>query len=165
MNSSLTRSRLRAGLVASALLGLAACGGIADDAPTDADPTAFCEAYYDESATAAEVADELASVGTPDDISDEERNGFEVYVEGLQDEGDSPNRDISTVQIPADDQVDGQAFVDYASALCTSLLAPTDPSDPSDPSDPASPSESAPAEPETTEPGSESPSESPSESS
>lgn len=155
MKTSATRS-LRAGLTVAVLLGLAACGGIADDAPTDADPTEFCRAYYDEEATAADVADRLAEIGTPDDISDEERNGFEVYVEGLQDEGDSPNRDVSTVQIPADDQADGRAFVDYASNLCTTLLAPTDPSDP------ASPSESAPAEPESTE--SESPSESPSES-
>ncbi|MCW2814485.1 MAG: hypothetical protein JWN84_1940 [Nocardioides sp.] len=160
MNSSLTRTRLRAGVVAVALLGLAACGGIADDAPTDADATAFCEAYYDESATAEEVADELATIGTPSDISDEERNGFEVYVEGLQDEGDRPNVDVSEVQIPADDRADGTAFVEYASNLCTPLLTPTDPVDPSDPSDPAESTE--PAE-EPTEPESEEPEESESE--
>lgn len=128
------RPVLRGGVLAVAFLTLAACGGIADDAPSNADLTEFCNTYYDEESTAQEVAQKLAGIGTPDDISDAERNGFEVYVDGLEDEGDSPNKDVDEVQIPADDKADGQAFVTYAGEAC-STIAPTDPS--ADPSEPA----------------------------
>ncbi|MDO9456710.1 hypothetical protein [Nocardioides sp.] len=143
-----SRPVVRVGFVAAALLTLAACGGIADDAPTDADPQAFCDAYFSETQTAEEVAKELADIGTPEDISDDERNGFETYVEGLDDEGDKANKDVSSVQIPADDQEDGNAFVTYAQNTCGALQAPTE-----DPS--AAPSE------EPTEEPTEAPSEEP----
>ncbi len=121
---------LRAGLATAVLLTLAACGGIADDAPTDADQTEFCAAYYDETATAQDVADRLAEIGTPAGISESERNGFESYVDALADEGDTPYKDVETVKIPADDKADGTAFIDYAQDLCPPLLEPTSPVSP-----------------------------------
>lgn len=137
MKTTDSRPALRTGLVAAALLTLAACGGIADDAPTDADETEFCQAYYDEESSAQDVADDLARIGTPEGITDDQRNGFEVYVDGLADEGDTPNKDVDTVQIPADDQGDGTAFVNYARDLCSPLLNPTDPAAPTDPASPS----------------------------
>jgi hypothetical protein len=131
-----SRSVLRGGVLAAALLTLAACGGIADDAPNDADLTEFCNTYYNESQTAEQVAKKLADVGTPKGISSSERNGFEVYVDGLDDEGDTPNKDLTEVKIPADDKADGTAFVAYAKEACSTVDPSADPSvDPSvDPS-------------------------------
>ena len=118
MKTSATRT-LRAGLTVAVLLGLAACGGIADDAPTRRRPDRVLPGLLRRGGDGPRTSPTASPTSArPTDISDEERNGFEVYVEGLQDEGDSANRDVSTVQIPADDQADGKAFVDYASSTC-----------------------------------------------
>lgn len=93
-------------LAASALVlaaGLTACGGPGSGAPTDASADKFCEAQLsllkldvdpDDNKKIAEAmqkwGEELAEVGTPKDISEDARKGFEVQVDQLADisEGD-----------------------------------------------------------------------------
>ena len=135
MTSTLSpRPALRAGLAVAALLALSACSGIADDAPTDAEPQAFCDAYNQDT-SASEAAAALAEVGTPEDVTGEERNGFELYVEGLDNEGDTPNIEVEIVEIPEDDEADGLAFVTYVQETCTSLVGPPDASEVPEPSE------------------------------
>lgn len=109
------------GLAATSAVALSACSGIAADSPTDAATEEFCAAYLDVSSTATEVAERLADVGTPEDISSEERNGFEVFVEGLDNEGDTPRIEVGSVNVPEDDQADGNAFRVYADQKCSDL--------------------------------------------
>lgn len=123
--------RARVGLVAAALLTLTACGGVASDAPTDATVEAFCTSIGEEDVdlTAEEAAEKLADIGTPEDISEAERNGFEAYVNALSDEGDTKAADVTVVEVSEDDKSDGEAFLTYQSEVCTEFLeelAPTD---------------------------------------
>lgn len=125
------RTVLLVGLAAAASLGLAACSGMADDAPRDADPQAFCDAFYDRDLTAEDVAANLVDIGTPDDVSDDERQGFELWVEGLDNEGDTPNVQIDQVEVPKSDRDVAEAFSDYVGATClaeatTQSPAPSD---------------------------------------
>ncbi len=156
VNTSATRT-LRAGLTAAAFLGLAACGGIADDAPTDADPTAFCHAYYDEEATAQDVADRARRHRHPRRHQRRRAQRLRGLRRGPRTtRATCANKDVSTVQIPADDQADGKAFVDLRPDLCTPLLA-ADRAPPRRRRSPASPS----TEPPPSRPRPASPSESP----
>jgi hypothetical protein len=106
------------GLAAAASLGLTACSGMADDAPRDADPQAFCDAFYDRDLTAQKVASNLAEIGTPADVSDDEREGFELWVEGLDNEGDTPNTQIDRVEVPEGDRDVAEAFTEYVGTTC-----------------------------------------------
>jgi hypothetical protein len=112
------RAALAVGLAAAASLGLTACSGMADDAPRDADPQAFCDAFYDRDLTAEKVASNLAEIGTPKDLSDDERKGFELWVEGLDKEGDTPNAQIDRVEVPKADRAVTEAFTDYVGTRC-----------------------------------------------
>ena len=78
-------------------LSLTACGGGASDAPDDASAKEFCEAYNassdlgedasaeDQVEEAKDQADKIIDVGTPKDISDDEREGFEIFVDAIKD--------------------------------------------------------------------------------
>lgn len=124
--TSRTRPALAATLAAATCL-LTACSGMADDAPRDADTREFCDTFYDRDLSAQEVADRLADLGSPADLTDDERRGFELWVEGLDKEGDRPNLQIEQVQVPRDDRRVAQAFVDYVSDTCLAE-EPTSPS-------------------------------------
>jgi hypothetical protein len=71
-------------------------GGNADDAPDSASVEDFCDGLnaFDEEIgddlsdeekvdQAHELADELSEIGTPDDISDDAREGFELYLKAI----------------------------------------------------------------------------------
>ncbi|WP_139980823.1 hypothetical protein [Nocardioides litoris] len=133
------RPVLRAGLVAAALLSLAACGGIADDAPTNASVEEFCTTYYDLESSAEDVAQKLAETGTPEGIGEQERDGFELYVDALNDEGGTANGDVTSVEVPQDDKADGEAFIAYADTTCADYVPGAAPGDaPSEPTEGAS---------------------------
>jgi hypothetical protein len=119
---------------------LTACGG----APTDASKEDFCDAFssaedifadIDPEAEAKdqagdvtdaykEFADKLEEVGTPDGISDDAREGFEVFVEelGELDEDDvekfleDPSKDIA--EVSKDDEKKVDEFTEYAGKEC-----------------------------------------------
>jgi hypothetical protein len=137
--------RRRAAAVSSSLLlalALTACGGGGSDAggaPEDASTEDFCTTFAgfgddldeDDPAQAAEaaneIADELAEVGTPEDLGEEAREGFELFVEylGEIDEGDV--EDLENSESPEDIFDDGDAdaitaFFTEASTICAGEL-------------------------------------------
>lgn len=106
---------------------LSACGGgPGADAPTDASVDDFCAAfasivdYLDEDGEtfqAADYADKLVEVGTPEEISDEARSGFELYVEAFEDLGNDASEDeVDDAEV--EDNGDTDAFDDYAAEAC-----------------------------------------------
>lgn len=122
-------------------LSLTACGG---GAPGDASKDEFCEAFnsqydffkdFDAEASPEEqadawvkgfndYADKLEEVGTPEDISDEEREGFEITVEELGDlDADEVQKAIEDgdeefAEISKDDEEKANAFNEYGTEKC-----------------------------------------------
>jgi len=132
----MTRIKRPAAAVGAAVLlafSLSACGG----APTDASEEDFCEAYngiaevgeideddFDAQADAAnDYAEELEEVGTPENIPDDARKGFEVWVEvfGDLDADDLEDEDAQKAieDKYEDDEDDVEAFSAYAAETCT----------------------------------------------
>lgn len=113
----------------------AACG--ADGPPADASTEDFCKVFDDfyaelqdlgaESETADQVqalkdtGEELAEVGTPDDIPDEAREGFELAIQTIEDlPDDATEEEISKLEEDFSDaeQEQSDAFDDYLSETC-----------------------------------------------
>jgi hypothetical protein len=114
------------------------------DAPTDADASDLCTALTSGSsikdgADVVDFAKGLEKVGTPSDIPDSARSGFETYVGVLEDI--DPKTTASQLQkmknpdLSKEEQSNVQAFLGYASQACApsapSSSAPSSPS-PSD---------------------------------
>jgi hypothetical protein len=122
-------------------LSLSACGGV--DAPEDASQEAFCEAFNsqaevgekesaeDQVDVAHDIGDKLEEVGTPDDISDDARKGFEEYVEALKDINEDDVKELSDASEDEAAEALGidkdafTAFFEYAFKTCAGDL-PTD---------------------------------------
>ncbi len=125
---------------------LSACGDdSASDAPTDASADDFCEAYNatsdtDEDASdsdkvdeAHDQADKLIEVGTPEDIDDDAREGFEILVDAVadieEDDVDNINNAESeedfrdAIGASEDDFEKVIAFLTYASEACAEAPA------------------------------------------
>lgn len=124
-------------------LSLSACGGdddggdggSADDAPDSASVEDFCDTFLASSevtdgAGIKDFADALAEVGTPDDMSDEEREGFEVFVAVAQDVDEGATlEDLDDPDVSADEEAAVTAFIGYATTNCADQLlgdVPTD---------------------------------------
>ncbi len=122
---------------------LTACGGDdASDAPDDASVKEFCEAFneddgLDEDASAEEQldaakeqADKVIEVGTPEDMSDDEREGFEIFVDAVKDLEESDVEDFENADsdeafqdalgIDGDEFEKVNAFFTYAGEACSS---------------------------------------------
>ena len=145
----------RTGLVAAgavlALGGLTACGGSdgsdggggdgSADAPADATKDEFCEAFtdlYDKVLAGSgsgdssdtvkafkEWAGDMKEVGTPSEMPDDARHGFEVFVDtALElDDNASPD-DLQNLgdDLSQEDQDAGDTFGDWATENCPSAL-------------------------------------------
>ena len=141
----MTRTKLLvrpvAALGAAALaLSLTACGGGASDAPDDASEEDFCEAFnnaYEPLASSedAELSEdqfnefqdgvaEIGEVGTPEGISEEEREGFEIFVEEIADlsyDDFQESVESGDEELPGVSQEDSDkagAFAEYAGKTC-----------------------------------------------
>lgn len=121
-------------LVAGTAVG---CGG---GPPTDASAKDFCKVFDDFNVAAtelgedAETADrikaikdvgkELEEVGTPEDISDDARAGFEVTVEAIADIPDDASEEEMDKyledSLSDEEQKQSEAFDDYVSETCES---------------------------------------------
>jgi len=139
--------RYAAAASTAVLLGfsLIACGDSASDAPDDASKEAFCKAYNatnetdEDSSTEDQVeeahdqADKLIEVGTPEDIDDDSREGFEILVDAVADieeddvdnitnaEGEDEFRDA--IGASEDDFKKVVAFLTYAGTTCAEAPA------------------------------------------
>lgn len=146
----MTRTRVSlsvAALVAG--LTLSACG--ASGAPTDASAKEFCDAYasmfddldvssLEDMPTEEEMAesihtwaDKMEEVGTPEDISEEAREGFELQVEQAR---ELDAEDLKSDSGPLDDfddeeQERSDAFNDYTTETCGAPELPEVPELPS----------------------------------
>ncbi|HWJ81748.1 MAG TPA: hypothetical protein VNS55_05880 [Nocardioides sp.] len=141
--------RPAAALGAAAVLAfsLTACGGGGGgSAPDDASKDDFCKAWNDAFTPLAslegdanqdqldkfkDAVDNLADVGTPSDISDDQRKGFEVFVDAVDDISLDDFNSDSGDDIPGvskDDQAKVQDFVQWAFTDCTDVPSdlPTD---------------------------------------
>lgn len=135
------RPMAAAGAAVLLALSLSACGG---GAPTDASKDDYCEAVQgtsgDEEFSKAledkdwdkiadlykDAADDVEEVGTPDDISDEEREGFEIQLDAIKSvngddiekafnsEGEDPFED----EFSDDEKDKVKAYQKYESETC-----------------------------------------------
>lgn len=119
-------------------LSVSACGG---GPPDDAAAEDFCEVWTTELAggdsdspdeqvdAAHDSAADLEDVGTPEDLGEGARNGFEVFIEFL---GNIDTDDLEAMEqagseesfqevmgIDADDAADVITFFEHANALCS----------------------------------------------
>jgi hypothetical protein len=99
----------------------AACG-----APSDASTGDFCEAVdkvshnatdYDEMRDAAA---ELNDVGTPDGISDDARDGFEISMDAFDDSEDEKDLEQAQEDLSSDEKKKVEAFNSYIDKTCGS---------------------------------------------
>ncbi len=118
--------RIMAGAATAVLaVSLTACGG---GAPTDASSEDFCNVFVgaQDAETGADVRDfgeELEEVGTPDDISDEAREGFEVFVEAIADvDEDADANDLADPDLSSDEEKKFEAFISYAGETCSDFF-------------------------------------------
>jgi hypothetical protein len=118
--------------------GTAACGssdssssasdaGPTDAGPTDADKASFCDMFQklSDSTTPKEAAAAFQKVGTPSDITDDARQGYEVLVSHLSTMPDNASAsDLTAMQqkLSATDKQDVIAFVTYLTKECVGSL-------------------------------------------
>ena len=122
-----------AALLLAALLG--GCGG----PPTDASKGEFCGVltdFYDDTAQMGttdtraavaalkRVADRLEEVGTPSDIPDSARVGFEKTIERIQ--GLSDDASPADLQLSSEEQEHADAFGRYVAAECPETATSVD---------------------------------------
>lgn len=125
-------------LAASLVLVAGTTVGCAGGPPTDASTADFCGTFDDFNASAMDlgedpdpadvvealkdVATELEEVGTPEDIPEDARAGFELVVETIQElPEDASQEDIAELDKDFTDEQNDQsdAFDDYLSETCS----------------------------------------------
>ncbi|GAA3819255.1 hypothetical protein [Nocardioides panacisoli] len=147
--TSLKRPVVALGAAALLALSLTACGGDdsgggSDDAPASASKDDFCKAFSDAFTPLANLSGDptedqfndfkdavskLGDVGTPSDISDDNRKGFEVFIDAVHDGSydDFKSESDSLPGVNADDEAKAEAFFTWASTECAAELGvPTD---------------------------------------
>ncbi|HEY3013982.1 MAG TPA: hypothetical protein VGJ41_02670 [Nocardioides sp.] len=102
----------------------AACGG---SAPKDASVDDFCQEYThsEDNESGEDAAKRLEDVGTPKDMPDDARHGFEVIIKlAKKDDGDMSDEDKQKEydDLSDDDKDDVDAFLSYASEKCADQL-------------------------------------------
>ena len=106
-----------------------ACGG--DDAPSDASKEDFCAtatdiAWFGPRSRRKDFAEKLEDVGTPDDMSDDERKGFDLFIETANKlDDDATEEDVAQLgeDLSDDDEKNLQAFTTYLTETCAKELA------------------------------------------
>jgi hypothetical protein len=114
--------RLLLGAAALVVAGVTvACG-----APTDASKGDFCDAVekvsknaddYDE---ARDAALDLGDVGTPEGISDDAREGFEISIDAFDEAEDEKDLEKAQDDLSSDDKKKVEAFSSYIDKTCGS---------------------------------------------
>jgi len=103
-------------------LGASACGGGASSAPTDASKEKFCSNFENipDDASGNEAADVLKEVGTPDDISEDARKGFELLIDKADDFDNLDNVDEAALkdEFGEDGARQFLAFFQYFATKC-----------------------------------------------
>lgn len=152
--TSLKRPAVALGAAVLFAFSLTACGGDSGSAPDDASKGDFCDAVgnafkpllslegepnEDQFKEFQDKVGELKDVGTPDGLSADQRDGFEIFVDAVHDADYQDFKD-DPQNIPGvndEDQAKAQDFLTYATAECAAEIGiPDIPSDlPTDLSD------------------------------
>jgi len=147
---------MKPALIAATLALLGAATGCAGGAPTDAAAKDFCDSYNSLFTDMAQVSDDaseqeiiaairewgaqMAETGTPEDISEEARAGFEETVAMIGDlEADASREDFDRIEQDLTDEQKKQVdeFDRYTADTCGSpadQLAPQEEASPAEPS-------------------------------
>lgn len=111
---------------------LTACGGGAgSDAPTDADAGEFCSTYaelfaIEDPSGIGDLVDRMVEVGTPSDMSEEQRSRFELFVDTAGDiDEDTDLEELEEQELEGDDADAATAFGEYVGANCAEQLQGT----------------------------------------
>jgi len=117
-------TRVGLGLAFCSVL-LIGCGG----SPDDASKAEFCAAVdavldFDEFDEAQDAYNELKDVGTPKDIGDDARDGFEISVDAVLDAEDEDEARDTYDDLDAGEKEQVEAFNDYAEETCEGEGAP-----------------------------------------
>jgi hypothetical protein len=120
---------MRGALVGAGLVLMAGvvtgCGG--DDAPDDASDKDFCDSFQrlgssgDDFAKSKDAFKDLEDTGTPDDIPDDAREGFEIILDVANDADDSKEAAKKVEELSKDDQKKVEAFTTYTLKKCMDL--------------------------------------------
>lgn len=123
-------------------------GGSGSSAPDNASTSDFCDGFNglfekvlaegasdDSSAMISALKDwagEMEDIGTPSDMSDDARNGFELFIDQAKDlDEDATLDDLQNLgeDLSDSDQADGEAFAEWTEKNCPLDLPSIDPSD------------------------------------
>ena len=135
---SIKRPAAALGAAAVLALSLTACGGGASGAPEDASEKEFCDAYMavgkegakiegdkpteDEFDAVVEKVEALGDVGTPESVSEDERKGFEVYIDEITDlsydDVKDSDEDDDLFNVSDDEDKNAEKFISYATETC-----------------------------------------------
>ena len=121
-------------LVAGTATACGGDGGDAGGAPEDASVEEFCKPFTDaaDDAKVGDVADELRDVGTPEDIPDDARKGFEFLIENAEDldknQETLDDEEAFKDKYGDDEFAQIEAFIEYLGKTCVPELSdvPTD---------------------------------------
>ncbi len=136
----LKKTLASAGLLVAVSASLTACGGGSSSdagadtagAPTDAATSDFCGTLEGTGSDAkpSAVAASMSAVGTPSDIDDSARHGFEVLVGKMAQISSTNPSDSDIAKLAQDykaaDLTDVQAFIAYYVKECAAGLMPRD---------------------------------------
>lgn len=117
---------LRLGMSLALCSGLlVGCGG----SPDDASKADFCDAVdavldFDDFGEAQDAYNELKDVGTPKDIGDDAREGFEISVDAVLDADDKDEVRAAYDDLGDDEKEQVEAFNEYADETCAGEQAP-----------------------------------------
>ena len=142
---TIKRPLAAAGATVLMAFALTACGGGASSAPKDASKDKFCETYMavgqdmtgepseEQWDKAKDQLEKLEEVGTPKGISDDAREGFEIFLDavGDLDYDDAKDMDASdTVPgVSEDDEKKVTEFLTYVTSECMDMPEMPDLSD------------------------------------
>ncbi len=127
------RAGLRGGVLAGLVLvlgGAAGCGGDEpSSAPDDASQEDFCRVYAgieadegDDLESARDAVERLLEVGTPEDMPDDARSGFETLGELVRGAGDDADLETLGEDLGQQAQDDFLALIGYVTRTCAEEL-------------------------------------------
>lgn len=117
-------------VAALALAGSATLVACGSSAPTDASEDEFCSSIEsafttigeqgtedDDEIDISDAIDELEETGTPEDIPDDARTGYENFLDALNEADGKTIEEAGDLEDPTDDD-DGEAFYTYYVETC-----------------------------------------------
>lgn len=114
-------------LMAGMLTACGGDGGGSDDAPESASKEDFCNAFEavgnagDDFDKGKEKLEELKDTGTPEDIPDDAREGFDLLMDVVGDADSSDDASKALDDLSAGDQKKVREFTEYTIKKCTDL--------------------------------------------